>query len=257
METIELEREDLLREARRCFLAELEKHAGKDGLALKEEIVVSGPLSSSQAIGDPGRDDLPIMRGKEVLVQAVFRDCAGQAFSADRGSFQGSLEDVLALPLKSIFERAVLVATMNAVLRCLGLAKGTVHCRDTGPRKCALSTEAWIKEQSASRVGMIGLQPAILEALVQALGKERVMVSDLAEAGQMRCGVKVLDGIDNSQIFEQCPLVLITGSTIVNGTIDELMRLARQHGSQVVFFGTTISGAANLLGLTRWCPESV
>lgn len=257
METIELDTGDLLGEARKRFIAELEKHAVEDSQALKEEIVVSGPLSSSQAIGDPGRDDLPIMRGKEVLVQAVFRGCAGQAFSADRGSFQGSLEDVLALPLKSIFERAVLVATMNAVLRYLGLAKGTVHCRDSGPRMCALSTEAWIKEQGADRVGMVGLQPAILEALVKALGKERVMVSDLAEAGGVRFGVKVLDGIDSSQIFEQCPLVLITGSTIVNGTIDGLMMLARQHKSQVVFFGTTISGAAYLLGLTRWCPESM
>lgn len=257
METIELETGDLLAEARRRFIAELEKHAIEDGQALKEEIVVSGPLSSSQAIGDPGRDDLPIMRGKEVLVQAVFRGCAGQAFSADRGSFRGSLEDVLALPLKSIFERAVLVATMNAVLRCLGLAKGTVHCRDAGPRMCSLSTETWIREQGAGKVGMVGLQPAILEALVRALGKERVMVSDLAEAGGVRCGVKVLDGIDSRQIFEQCPLVLITGSTIVNGTIDGLMMLARKHGSRVVFFGTTISGAAYLLGLTRWCPESM
>ena len=257
MEKIDLETGDLLGEARRRFIVELEKHAGEDSQVLREEIVVSGPLSSCQAIGDPGRDDLPILRGKEVLVQAVYRGCAGQAFSADRGSFQGRLEDVLALPLISIFERAVLVASMNAVLNCLGLADGTVHCKDAGPRMCALSTETWIKEQGAGMVGMIGLQPAILEALVRALGKERVMVSDLAEAGQTRCGVNVLDGIENSRIFEHCPLVLITGSTIVNASIDELMMLARQHGSQVVFFGTTISGAAYLLGLTRWCPESL
>jgi len=39
------------------------------------------------------------------------------------------------------------------------------------------------------------LQPALLEALVQALGPERVMVSDLAEAGSVRCNLRVLDGM--------------------------------------------------------------
>jgi len=82
------------------------------------------------------------------------------------------------------------------------------------------------------------------------------MVSDLAEAGQTRCSIKVLDGLDSTQIFEQCPLILITGSTLVNGTIDSLMETARQHGNRVVFFGTTIAGAAYLLGLERWCPCS-
>jgi uncharacterized protein (DUF4213/DUF364 family) len=82
------------------------------------------------------------------------------------------------------------------------------------------------------------------------------MVSDLAGAGQVRSGVEVLDGIDSSRIFEQCPLVLITGSTLVNGTIDGLMELARRHGNRVVFFGTTIAAAAYLLGLDRWCPGS-
>jgi len=58
---------------------------------MKEEIAVSSPLRPQEAVGNPGRDDLPILRKKEVLVQAVFRGVAGQAFSADRGNFQGSL----------------------------------------------------------------------------------------------------------------------------------------------------------------------
>jgi len=243
---------DLLGEAKKRFIAEIERH----GCRLAEEIVVSAPLSAQQAIGDPGRDDLAILRGREVLVQAVFRGCAGQAFSVDMGRFKGSLGDVLTMPLNSIFERAVLVSTMNAVLRCLGLVEGTVHCRDCGPNMCALSSEAWISEQKAEKVGMVGLQPPLLEAIVRAMGPERVMVSDLAEAGNERCGVNVLDGLDSSLIFEQCQLVLITGSTLVNGTIDGLMELAETHGTRVVFFGTTISGAAYLLRLERWCPES-
>jgi len=247
---------DLLIEAKERFVSELERQSVLQDDRLAEEIVVSMPLSARQAIGDPGRDDFPILRGREMLVQAVFRGYSGQAFSADSGHFEGTLGDVLAMPLNSIFERAVFIAAMNAVLRSLGLVKGTVHCRDCGPKMCALSTKAWVADQNASKIGIVGLQPAILESVVSVIGPENVMVSDLAEAGKERCGVMVLDGLDSSLIFEKCPLVLITGSTLVNGTIDGLMDLAKKHGNRVVFFGTTIAGAAYLLGLERWCPES-
>lgn len=247
---------DLLGEAKRRFILELERQGVLKDDGMAEEIVVSTPLSAQQAIGDPGRDDFPILRGREVLVQAVFRGCAGQAFSADKGNFSGTLRNVLEMPLDSIFERAILVATMNAVLRSLGLVRGTVHCRDCGPKMCAKSTESWIREQKAEKIGMIGLQPSLLEAAVSVMCPENVMVSDLAEAGKELCSVKVLDGMDSSLIFEMCPLVLITGSTIVNGTIDGLMELSKKHGNRVVFFGTTIAGAAYLLGLERWCQQS-
>ena len=145
--------------------------------------MISRPLSVSEAIGDTGREDFPIIRGKEVLMQAVYRGAVGQAFTAAKGGFRGSLGDVLELPLSGSFERAVLIATMNAVLRYLGKIEDTVHCRDDGPRRCAASLSKWIIEQDVRKVGLVGLQPALLEALVQALGPERVMVSDLAEAG--------------------------------------------------------------------------
>jgi hypothetical protein len=50
--------------------------------------------------------------------------------------------------------------------------------------------------------------------------------------------------------------MLITGSTLVNGTIDGLMESALRHQKRAVFYGTTIAGAAYLLGLERLCPCS-
>ena len=102
----------------------------------------------------------------------------------------------------------------------------------------------------------MGLQPAILEAMIKSVGPDRVMVSDLAEAGGECCGVRILDGMNSERIFEKCQLVFITGSTLVNGTIDGLMEDAIDHGTKAVFYGSTISGAAFLLGLERWCPCS-
>ncbi len=250
-------KEDLLQEAKSRFIAELESQSNVcESVNLRDELVVSRPLSVAEAIGDTGRKDFPIIRGKEVLMQAVYRGAVGQAFTAATGGFHGSLGDVLELPLSGSFERAVLIATMNAVLRYLGKIEETVHCRDDGPRRCAASLAKWIIEQDVGKVGLVGLQPALLEALVQALGPERVMVSDLAEAGTVRCHVRVLDGMQAGEMLESCSLILITGSTLANGTIVDLMETAIGQDKRVVFYGTTAAGAAYLLGLERWCPCS-
>ncbi|HSD58045.1 MAG TPA: DUF364 domain-containing protein [Methanotrichaceae archaeon] len=242
----------MLLEAKRRFVAELESRKGR-GEDLFDEMVVSSPLSSKEALGDLIRDDFPLLRGREVLIQAAYRAAVGQAFTSAKGSFKGSLRDVLELPLTGNFERAVLISAMNAVLRDIGLVSGTVHCRGDGPKRCAVCMAEWIQEQGADRVGLVGMQPAILEALVETLGSDRVMVSDLAEAGRVCCGVVVLDGMESSEMFERCQLILMTGSTLANGTIDRLMVNARQHNNRVVIYGTTIAGAAYLLGLDRWC----
>ncbi|MDD4448510.1 MAG: DUF364 domain-containing protein [Methanothrix sp.] len=252
-----MSKRDLLEEAKSRFIALLESQSNAcQSVSLQDELVISRPLSVSEAIGDTGRDDFPLIRGKEVLMQAVFRGAIGQAFTAASGGFRGSLGDVLEMPLDGPFERAVLIATMNAVLRYLGKIEGTIHCRDDGPGRCKASMAEWIKEQGAKKVGLVGLQPALLEALVQALGPEKVMVSDLAEAGTVRCNVMVLDGMQAGQMFESCPLILMTGSTFANGTIDDLMEAVRGWGSRVVFYGSTAAGAAYLLDLERWCPCS-
>jgi len=246
---------DMLQEAKRRFIVELESI---DSVCndLNYDVVVSGPLGPREAIGDPDRDDFPLLRGKEVLMQAVYMGFAGQVFTSASGSFQGNLRDVLDLPLKNIFERAVFISTMNAVLRYLGLVDGTVHCKNDGPKKCAIQIGSWIKEQVVDRVGLVGMQPALLEALVETLGSDNVMVSDLAEVGKVRYGVKVLDCMGSSQMFKDCQIVLITGSTLVNGTIDGLLENALRHEKRAVFYGTTIAGAAYLLGLERLCPCS-
>jgi uncharacterized protein (DUF4213/DUF364 family) len=253
-----MEKLDLLAEAKRRFISVLESHSlgGGESIDLKEEVVVSGPLSSKEALGETERDDFPLLRGKEVLMQAVYRGAAGQAFTSSSGSFRGSIEDVLEMPLYESFGRAVLIATMNAVLRSLGLIENTVHCKDEGPRRCAFCLSEWIREQGSDMVGLIGMQPALLEALVGALGQDKVMVSDLAEAGSVRFGLKVMDGLECSEIFEKCHLILITGSALANGTIDDLIEKAEKGRNRVVFFGSTVAGAAYLMGWERWCPCS-
>ena len=247
---------DLLEVARSRFISELDRWSARKGVPrddLDDQVVAARPLKSDEAIGNPERDDFPLLRGKEVLMEARYRGSIGQAFTSARGVYSGTLEEVLKLPLESTFHRAVLVSTINAVMRDLGLVEGTVHCRDAGPRDCAADLGRLMRKERPLRVGLVGLQPAILTSLVEIFGPERVMVSDLACAGETRSGLMVLDGGRPRPLFESCPLVLITGTTLVNGTIDALLELAFRFKNRVVFYGTTIAGAASLLGLERWC----
>ena len=50
-----------------------------------------------------------------------------------------------------------------------------------------------------------------------------------------------------------CDVIFATGSTMCNDTADPLI----QSGKPLVVFGTTGSGAAALLGIPRFCPESI
>jgi hypothetical protein len=75
---------DLLEEAKSRFIAQLESQSNVCAYVnLQGELVISRPLSVSEAIGDTGREDFPIIRGKEVLMQAVYRGAIGQAFTAE------------------------------------------------------------------------------------------------------------------------------------------------------------------------------
>jgi uncharacterized protein (DUF4213/DUF364 family) len=256
MKNEKTEKPDLLEIARLRFISELDRWCDQRDVPrdeLDDQVVATRPLSSTEAIGNPERDDFPILRGREIMMEASYRGSFGQAFTSARGVFSGTLEEVLELSLEKTFERAVLVSTINAVMRDLGLVEGTVHCRDAGPRDCAAGLGLLWREERPLRVGLVGLQPAILWSLVETFGPERVMVSDLACAGETRSGVKVLDGARPRSLFESCPTVLITGTTLVNGTIDGLMELADRFENRVVFYGTTIAGAARLLNLKRWC----
>ena len=249
------EGKDTLSQIKERFKDEMMAWCERKGISfddLDDEVVVTRPLSSYEAIGEPDRDDFPLLRGEEVLMHAVYRGSAGQAFTSAKGAFSGTLKEVLGFPLSTTFERATFVCTMNAVMRYLGLVEGTVHCKDSGPKDCASRLKEWLRDEKITSVGLVGMQPAFLEALVEVFGSD-VMVSDMQEAGNIKYGREVLDGMDQSELFEQSQLVFITSTTLVNNTIDDMLKLAERNQNRVVFYGTTIAGAAYLMGWDRWC----
>jgi len=147
---------------------------------------------------------------------------------------------------------------VNAVLRAIALASGTIHCRDEDPANCGPRLAGQLEVRFGSkRFGLVGLQPAILKALVDHFGPECVRVVDLNldNIGSLKYGIEVWDGqCDLTRLVQWSEVGLATGSSIVNGTIDEIIRCFRAEDKPLVFFGNTISGAAVLLGMERLCP---
>lgn len=233
---------DKIREQFRAFVAQ-------HGLAEEKVQVLSArPLSPHEAIGRPDRQDFPLLKGKEAMLEATFRGAPGQAYTDMPGNYTGTLGEVLALPLADNFQRAVFVASLNAVLRHLGLVDRTVHCRDQEPGQCAAQLVQYVRERYGQpKIAFIGLQPAMVEALAPRFPL-RVTDLDPDNIGRQKCGV-MIEGADRTQeAIAWADLVLATGTTAVNNTLAPLL-----GPKPVLFYGVTIAGVAYLEGYERIC----
>ncbi len=211
--------------------------------------VIARPLTAEEAIGRPEHDDYPLLKGKERMMEARFKGAAGQAYTDQVGNFEGTLGDVLGLSMDSNYHRAVLVATINAVLRQLKVIDKSCHCKDEDPVQCAPKLPPALAAFSPERVGMIGHQPRLLE-IVSKNFQVRICDRDPDQISTKKSGVVVEPPEAYEDIVRWCDLVLATGTTLVNDTIDAFV----VKDKPTVFYGITISGAAKLLRLNHFCP---
>jgi hypothetical protein len=104
---------------------------------------------------------------------------------------------------------------------------------------------------------MIGLNPAIAENLVQVFGSDRVHISDLDrdQIGKGRFGVEIWDGATRTaDLIERSDLILMTGTTLQNGTFDGIWEAIRAQGKPGLVYGVTGAGVCALTGIERICP---
>jgi hypothetical protein len=224
--------------------------AEEHSLARDTMEVTCSRLTAREAIGDPQHTDYPIVRGREYMVAARFKGAVGQAYTDTfHGDFEGTIADVLALPLSDNHERAVFFASLNAVMRSLGLIEGTQHCKDEEPVACAKLLVDYLQEKhpSVHNVLIVGFQPRMVEVLSRKYSL-RVTDLDADNIGVERFGVRVDGSEAASGSLEWCDIALVTGTTLVNATITDY-----RTDKPVIFYGVTVAGAAELLGLERFC----
>jgi hypothetical protein len=231
--------------------------AEQAGLLDADVSVLARPLTPEEAIGQPGRRDFPIIVGKERILEARVGDVRGHAFTDSPRELIGTVRDVFGLGLASNQDRAISVATMNAVMRLLGRVGATVHCRDDEPEDCAGEIARGLQARYGSvTVGLIGLNPAIAEGLVRVFGAEGVLMTDLAadNIGRRRFGVEIWDGAKRTgALIEASDVILATGTTLVNDTFDTIR--AQCGAKPLVLFGVTGAAVCEVMGIERLCAR--
>ena len=247
----------LLEKTRNKFL-----HILQDKNISGDEPLSAEPLGVEEALGDPAPyKDFALQRGVEKLVEVSCGKERGQAFTSFPLRWQGSLGEVLDLDLECDRNRALLVGTMNAVGRRFNLVDRTIHCKNDGPKKCgrvmALELQKIIRPNQL--LGIVGYQPALLEHIATLLQPENIRVVDLNpdNIGRISYGVPIWDGIkDIDRLAEECTLFLVTGSALVNNTLDGVLEIIHRQKKRAILFGTTIAFTASVLGFDWFCFEA-
>jgi len=232
----------------------------KNHLLDKEITIKTHILKPTEAIGDPERKDFPLLKGKEVLMQATFMESKGQAYTDAPWEFSGPLREIIDFGLEDSRQKALFIAALNAVMRYLYPDIRTVHCKDNGPEECAKEISQFVQTLKPRSVGVIGLQPAILDAMVTLLGTDNVVCIDRDEdnRNQVKYGVPIGWGDDKGleNVFKACDVVLATGSSSSNGSVVDILNISERYNKPVYFYGVTIAGTARLMGLNHLCFKS-
>ncbi|MCP4746139.1 MAG: hypothetical protein GY874_08365 [Desulfobacteraceae bacterium] len=224
----------------------LKKKIQKHNLSGQNISVKCKALSATEAIGKPEHDDYPIIKGKEIMVEAVFKGARGQAFTDEFENTDYIIDDLLQIKLNSNKRKASFISGLNAVYRYLYLCDKTIHCKDTEPKLCANNLIDVIGPRN--NVFLVGYQPRFLEVLVSQYNV-RVVDLDQDNIGSDVSGVVIEPPEMTSEAIEWSDFIFATGSTIVNGSITNFLN----KNKPVLFYGVTISAAATILNLERFC----
>jgi hypothetical protein len=218
------------------------------GLADQRIQVSARTLTPVEAIGDPQRKDFPLVKGREVMLEATLNGAIGQAFTDMPTTFEGQLKKVSEMSLSDNAQRGVFIATLNAVLRSQGWVDKTIHCKNEEPEDCANKLPQYVQQYVAEpRIAFIGLQPAMVDHLSR---HYPIRVTDMDEdnVGTERYGVLIEPVEKTPEMIDWSNIVLATGSTVINNTYRSLLR-----DKPVIFYGVSVTGVAYLTDCGHYC----
>ncbi|MFH2123804.1 MAG: DUF364 domain-containing protein [Pseudomonadota bacterium] len=186
-------------------------------------------LAAHEAIGRPKHTDYPIIKGREVMVEADFQGAKGQAFTDEFEQADFPVHELLTMTLDSNRKRATFISGLNAVFRFLDLCGKTVHCKDKEPEECAVHLADIVSP--GQKVLLVGHQPRFMEALASHF-PTRVVDMDQDNIGRKINNVVIESPEKTAEAVQWCDVILATGSTLTNGTITTFI----DQDKPVVFF---------------------
>jgi hypothetical protein len=211
---------------------------------IAEEDVEVRWLKPVEAIGFADKEFV-LARGKEFLVEAHVFGGVGQAFTDAPSNTRGKVKDLMRGIFGGPKERAIAIATFNAVLNLIGILKNPIHCKDKEPIECGKILVLKILDEFGedAKIVHIGYQPGHIRATTETF--EHVWITDLDKEniGKIKFGRKVLNGMtENEEAIKDADVAPITGSTLVNGTVWNLLSWAKKYNTKTILYGVTIKG---------------
>lgn len=123
-------------------------------------------------------------------------------------------------------QRGVGMAVITAATRALDL-----------PNEPDTPTPFGLQVRLGDRVGMIGYIPPVVEQLIKIGAQVTIFDKGLTVSGG-EGAAQVMDMSRQSEVLPQCDLMIITGTTLINGSIDKLLYLC-QKAREIVLVGSS------------------
>jgi len=199
----------------------------------------------------------PLPAGSELTLTAEYQGAIGEcstSFVESNESFIKTLSEIMELDIENNpRERSIYIAALNAVMNRYKLADDCVACTEGDKSKCAEDIVRHYKKSNGNvNVLLIGYHLHIHKALA-ANFPLRTLDLNPDNIGKTYFGVTIEHGKDDfADAVKWADVILCTGACISNGTLVDYINLPKD----VMFYGTTIAGAARVLDLRRLCPYS-
>lgn len=196
-----------------------------------------------------------LAKGKEILVRCKVGEKYGDAFTDKPMPMSGKLKEIPDLAHGGRGEKAIFFATLNATLNKLGLVEGTVHCKEGDPKKCGKKLVKLIEDRLGkdAKIAHIGYQPGHLEACSKYF-ESKVTDMNPENIGEVKFNRKILDGAENEKVIKEADVACITGSTIANGTLPDLINWCETYNTEAIVYGVTGRGGIEILNIEGFCP---
>ncbi len=199
-------------------------------------------------------DEYALTKGEEVLLRCKIENSYGDAFTNKPRQFQGKLGKIFNLDLGNETERAIFFSALNAAFNHLNLIDKTIHCKGDDPKSCGKELAKQIQEKYDNpKITHIGYQPGHLEYCCK---KFETFVTDQnpENIGKEKFGTRILPASDNEKTMKKADLALITGSSVVNGSLPQLIKWCKEYGTKPIIYGVSGKGASEILGIESFCP---
>jgi uncharacterized protein (DUF4213/DUF364 family) len=123
-------------------------------------------------------------------------------------------------------QRGVGMAVITAATRALNL-----------PDEPDTANPFGLQVRPADRVGMIGYIPPVVDQLTKLGAHVTIFDKGLTVSGGDGAA-QVMDMSRQSEVLPQCDLMIITGTTLINGSIDKLLELCKK-AREIVLVGSS------------------